>query len=218
VISYRYIYHTVARIVEYIEVRVMDHIEEKTESKVEEALPAYDKLFTYSDYLLWDDDVRRELIDGVIYLMAAPNLQHQEILGNLYVQFRAFLKGKSCKVFMAPIDVRLNADTLDNTVVQPDIMIVCDHNKLDKAGIIGAPDMVIEILSPSTSKYDRTTKFNAYLKAGIREYWIIDPEARSLAVNILTDNNYITHAYTGNEIVPVHVLEGCTVNLPEVFE
>ena len=196
----------------------MDHNDEKTESIVEEALPAYEKLFTYSDYLLWDDDVRRELIDGKIYLMAAPTWWHQEISGNLHVLFREFLKGKTCKVFYAPLDVRLNADTLDDTVVQPDIVIVCDHEILDKSGIKGVPEMVVEILSPSTSKYDRTTKFNAYLKAGILEYWIIDPEAESLAVNILKDNNYITHAYTGDETVPVHMLEGCIISLPEIFE
>jgi len=196
----------------------MDNIENTTESKVEEALPAYKEYFTYSDYLQWDDDIRRELIDGKVYLMSAPTCQHQEILGNLYVLFRTFLKGKSCKVYLAPLDVRLNAYTLDDTVVQPDVIIVCDHEVLDKAGIKGVPDMVIEILSPSTSSYDRNTKFKAYLKAGIREYWIIDPGKESLAVNILNDGNYITHVYTNEESVPVHVLKGCIINMVEIFE
>jgi len=127
------------------------------------------------------------------------------------------LEGKSCKVYQAPLDVRLNADSLDDIVVQPDLVIICDHSIIDNVGIKGAPDMVAEILSPSTSLKDRTLKFDRYQKAGIREYWIIDPETRSLAVNILKDGKYITHAYTKEETVPVHVLEGFSVNLPRVF-
>ena len=191
--------------------------EKSPELNVKEAQPAYDTKFTYADYLLWDDDVRRELIDGVPYLMAEPSWRHQEILGNLHMLFKAFLKGKMCKVFL-PIDVRLNADTLDDTVVQPDLVIICDQSILDVVCCKGVPDMVVEILSPSTSHYDKTLKFNTYLNAGIREYWIIDPVGKFLAVHILKDGNYITHAYTSEENVPVHVLEGCIINLPEVFE
>ena len=196
----------------------MDNKENTTDSKVEEAQPAYDVRYTYSDYLQWDDDVRRELIDGIPYLMAGPNRKHQELSGNLYIQFRAFLENKPCKVYFAPFDVRLNADTLDDTVVQPDLIIVCDHSKLDDACCKGVPDMVVEILSPSTSRYDKITKWSTYLKAGIREYWIIDPVTQSLAVHILKDGNYITYPYTSNEKAPVHVLEGCTIDLTEVFE
>jgi len=195
----------------------MDYKEHTLDSSVEEAQPAYDVRYTYSDYLQWDDDKRRELIDGVPYLMAAPNWRHQEISGNLYDQFKAFLKGKPCKVYYAPLDVRLNADTLDDTVVQPDLIIVCDHSILDKASCKGVSDMVVEILSPSNPRYDKITKFNRYLKAGIREYWIIDPEERTLAVNILNNDNYITHIYTNDETAPVNVLEGCNIDLSEVF-
>jgi len=195
----------------------MDENEKLLDSKVNEALPAYDALYTYSDYLKWDDNVRRELIDGKVYLMAGPNRRHQEISSNLNDQLKAFLKGKSCKVYYAPFDVRLNADTLDDTVVQPDLVIICDRSKLDEAGCKGAPDMVVEILSPSTSHYDKTTKLKRYLKAGIREYWIIDPETQSLAVNIQKDSSYITHVYTNKETTPVHVLEGCSIDLSEVF-
>ena len=104
------------------------------------------------------------------------------------------------------------------TVVQPDLVIVCDESKLNETGCKGAPDMVVEILSPSTSRYDRTYKFNAYKKAGIREYWVVDPETKTLAVHILKDDDYITHAYLDEETAAVHVLDGCTINLPEVFE
>jgi len=201
-----------------LEVKVLDNKELTPESVVNEALPDYNKRYTYSDYVKWDDDKRWELIDGVAYMMSAPNRYHQGILGNLYVLFRAFLKGKKCKVYLAPFDVRLNADTLDNTVVQPDLLIVCNHSKLNDAGCKGAPDMVVEILSPSTSRYDRTLKFNTYKKAGIIEYWVIDPETKTLAVHILKDNEYITQAYLDDNTVPVHVLEDCKIDLSEVFE
>jgi Uma2 family endonuclease len=121
-------------------------------------------------------------------------------------------------VYPAPFDVRLNADTLDDTVVQPDIVVVCDHDKLNDAGCAGAPDLVIEILSPSTSKYDKTTKFNTYLKHCIREYWILDPETKTLAINLLNDNKYITHIYHEKEKAPVHILESFNIDLSEVFE
>ena len=199
----------------YIE--IMDEIEKSPDSEVKEAQPDYDMRYTYSDYLKWDDDIRRELIDGKVYLMAAPNRRHQELSSNLHGQFWAFLEGKSCKVYHAPFDVRLDADTLDDTVVQPDIVIVCDHQILDDAGCNGVPDMVVEILSPSTAGTDRNTKFNKYLKAGIREYWIIDPEKCSLAVNILKDGKYITHAYTDKDIAPVHVLKDFSIDLSRVF-
>jgi len=196
----------------------MDYKEHTLDSSVEEALPAYDVRYTYSDYIQWDDDVRRELIDGVPYLMAGPNRRHQAISRNLFMQLAIFLEGKPCEVYYAPFDVRLNADTLDDTVVQPDILVVCDHSILNDANCAGAPDMVVEILSPSNPRYDKITKFNRYLKAGIKEYWIVDPIAQSLAVNILKDNNYITHVYTDKETVRVHILEGCIINLSKVFE
>jgi len=136
----------------------------------------------------------------------------------LHLQIGLFLKGKKCKVIMAPLDVRLNADTLDDTVVQPDIVVICNHKKITKSGCAGVPDMLVEILSPSTARYDRITKFNTYLKAGVREYWVIDPETKTLAVHLLTNSNYITHAYTDEDTTPVHVLDGCIINLSEVFE
>ena len=191
--------------------------------KVNEAMQDYkhvdlNKLYTYSDYLEWDDDERWELIDGVPYLMSAPNRYHQKISGNLFLQLATYLKGKSCEVYYAPFDVRLNADTLDNTVVQPDLIVVCDQSILNKAGCAGVPDLVIEILSPSTSRYDRITKFNAYRKVGVREFWIIDPVTKTLAIHILDEGDYIIHAYSDEDTVAVHVLESCNINLAEVFE
>ena len=189
-----------------------------TESEIREAMPAYKKSYTYEDYLTWDDNIRWELIDGVPYMMAGPNTAHQEILSNLHYLLKHYLRGKHCKIYTAAFDVRLNADTLDNSVVQPDIMIVCDHSKIDKTGIRGVPDMVVEILSPSTAKYDKTTKYESYQKAGVREFWIIDPKTKSLAVNILSNGKYTTHPYTEKDTVSVHVINGCDISLSEVFE
>ena len=189
-----------------------------SESFVKEARPEYNKKYTYTDYLTWDDDVRRELIDGVPYMMAGPNSQHQKISRNLFRQFDRFLEDKPCEIYYAPFDVRLNADTLDDTVVQPDLIVVCDESKIEDAGCVGAPDLVVEILSPSTSNYDKTTKYDAYQKAGIREFWVIDPVKKTLAVHLLEDGIYITRVYTKDDTVGVHVLEGCKINLAEVFK
>ena len=196
----------------------MDHEDDKYEWMVGETLIDYNKLYTYSDYLLWDDDKRRELIDGIPFLMSAPNRIHQKILGSLYIQFAALLKGKTCEVYFAPFDVRLNADTYDNTVIQPDLVVVCDQEKLNDAGCKGVPDLAIEVLSPSTSSYDRNLKFNTYQKYGIREYWIIDPVKKTLAVHILTEGNYVTYPYGENDAVSVHVLGGSKIDLNEIFE
>ena len=173
--------------------------------------------YTYEDFCTWDDGERWELIDGIAYMMAAPLRVHQEISGNLHFQLYDFLKNKPCKVYAAPIDVRLNADGADDTVLQPDIAVVCDRSKLDDKGITGAPDMVIEILSPSTASYDRTLKFDQYLRAGVREYWIADPDSKTVSAHILENGRYYVTAYGENDAAPVHVLEGCRIALRDVF-
>jgi len=190
-----------------------------TESEVHDALVDYNRLYTYSDYLEWDvDDKWRELIDGVPYLMATPLIPHQRISSKLFLQLAIYLKGKSCEVFYSPFEVRLNTETTDNTAVLPDIVVICDKSTFSQRGCIGAPDMVVEILSPSTARYDKITKFNKYLESGVPEYWIVDPESKTIAVNILDDGKYITHAYNASDMVKVYVLEGCIIDLAEVFE
>ena len=182
-------------------------------------MPQLDKRYTYADYATWPEDVRYELIDGVAHMMSpAPGRVHQTILGELYRQIATFLKGKQCKVYAAPFDVRLNADSGDDTVVQPDIVVVCDRSKLDDKGCNGAPDMVVEILSKSSLGRDRVLKFNRYLKAGIREYWIVEPDSKTATVYILDNGRYYSTAYAETDNAPVHVLEGCTINLTDVFE
>ena len=176
-----------------------------------------DRRYTYSDYLQWDDDQRWELIDGVPFLMSAPSRRHQEISVNLVVTLFNLLKGKTCEVYHAPFDVRLNADTLDNTVVQPDIVVICDNDKLDDAGCKGAPDFVVEILSPSTASHDRFLKFDLYRKAGVKEYWIVEPDTKKVSAHTLSNEEYIIRIYGEADLAPVSVLGNCTINLAEIF-
>ena len=184
--------------------------------EVSEALPEYER-YTYADYCAWGDEKRWELLDGVPYALSAPSQAHQEISGSLHNQIYNYLKGKSCKVFAAPFDVRLNADAGDDTIVQPDLLVVCDQAKLDGKCCVGAPDMVIEILSPSTVLRDRVLKSRQYLRAGIREYWIVDPDVRMVTVHVLQNGEYVAHPYSSAEAIPVSVLEGCVIDLLEVF-
>lgn len=176
-----------------------------------------DKRYTYEDYVTWPDDKRCELIDGVIYMLAAPSYEHQSISRELTRQLANFLLGKPCQVYPAPVDVRLNAEIDDDTVVQPDLVVICDHTKIVGNVCNGAPDMVIEILSPSTATRDCIEKFQKYLNAGVREYWIVDPSNKVVFVNILDDDKYTTGKYNHPDTISVHVLEGCTINLETVF-
>ena len=177
-----------------------------------------DQRYTYADYLTWDDDVRRELIDGVIYVMSAPTWEHQRINGNLFMQIAVFLKGKPCKVFSAPFDVRLNADDKDDTVVQPDIVVICDRTKLIGTGCVNAPDMAVEVLSPSTTRRDRLEKLNLYQKYGVREYWVVDPDDKTVSVHFLENGKYVIYAYGEEDVAPVRILESCDINLKDVFD
>ena len=185
--------------------------------EIKEALPEY-KRYTYEDYCAWDDDKRRELIDGVPYAMASPSIAHQEILGALHNQIYSFLKGKPCKVLAAPVDVRLNYDSSDDIVVQPDLLVVCDQSKLDGKSCKGAPDMTIEIISRSTAMRDKVLKFNRYLTAGVREYWVVEPDSKSVSVHLLKSGEYVTRAYGGDDCVPVNVLDGCDIDFTEIFD
>ena len=175
--------------------------------------------YTYADYLTWDDGGRYELINGEVYMMSpAPSINHQEISGEIFRQFANILKGKTCKVFSAPFDVRLNADAEDDTVVQPDIAIVCDPDKIKNGkSCKGAPDMVVEILSPSSARRDQFDKFNQYFVAGVKEYWIVYPETKTVHTYTLSEGNYVGRAYSDADMVTVSVLEDCKINLADVF-
>jgi Uma2 family endonuclease len=173
--------------------------------------------YTYEDYFSWPDYPRYELIDGQPYMLAAPSPVHQDVLGGLYAQFRAFLKGKTCHAYVAPLDVFLNENRFDDTVVQPDLLVVCDQNKITQKGCEGAPDLVIEIVSPSSGQMDSLIKFKRYQRAGVREYWIVNPETRVVQVYLLHDGRYIASPYDSTEKIPVHVLPECEIDLSDVF-
>ena len=188
------------------------------------ALPAEKDRYTFADVQMWDDGERAELIGGEIYLMApAPAREHQKVSGELFAQLHAYLKGKRCEVYAAPFDVRLfeqDGDTPEDvdTVVEPDISVVCDPSKLDDIGCKGAPDLVMEILSPSTTRHDKFTKFNLYQRAGVREYWIVDPTDKTVQVFVLEDGHYTAMDFGAvGDTVRVNVLEDCVIDLSEVF-
>ena len=145
--------------------------------------------YTYADYAHWPEDERWELINGVAYAMTGPLRIHQEIVTDLGRQIGNYLQGKPCKVYVAPFDIRLprqdEVDAKVETVVQPDLSIICDPSKLDKLGCRGAPDWIVEVLSPSTTLKDMNTKRSLYEQHGVQEYWIIHPEDRWLMVYTL---------------------------------
>ncbi|MCL1878938.1 MAG: Uma2 family endonuclease [Defluviitaleaceae bacterium] len=177
---------------------------------------------TYSDYLKLGDDFRCEIIDGQIYAMAAPRIAHQRVAQRIWKQLDAFLAGRRCEAFIAPLDVRLSANKRnkhDDTVVQPDVFVLCDKNKIDKKGqsILGAPDMVIEVLSQGSAYVDRVLKHKKYLEAGVREYWIADPDNKTVEVYVLENNRYYSQNYSAPDIIPGHVLEGLKIDLAEIF-
>lgn len=185
--------------------------------KVRETNPcaATKETFTYGDYEKWPEDQRWELIDGVPYDMSpAPSRKHQEILGELYLQFANYLKNKPCKVYLAPFDVRLPQGDepveMVRTVVQPDLTVVCDHSKLDDRGCLGVPDLVIEILSPYTAAKDLKIKLALYERVGVKEYWLIQPLDRTIMVFILQeDGKYAKPAvYDRHDTVGVGIFQG----------
>lgn len=148
------------------------------------ALPIERAHFTYAEYLAWDEIERIELLDGKPVMMAPPSRVHQEISMEISRQLANYLEGKKCKVYAAPFAVRLfetEGNTPENvkTVLEPDITVVCDQNKLDVHGCKGAPDMVVEILSPSTARHDRLVKLGEYQQAGVRKYWIVSPDEKN---------------------------------------
>ena len=185
------------------------------------ALPKQEQYFTYADYKEWElaEGERFEIIYGDAYAMAAPGARHQEILGALFNQFFNYMQGKPCKVYPAPYDVRLfyQEDESDDTIVQPDISIVCDEKKRSSEGCRGAPDLVVEILSPSNTAFEMELKFRLYRQAGVREYWIVNPLNNGLTVHQFKDNEIITNTWGGDEIVPVAVFPELNIMLEQVF-
>ncbi|MEQ6390442.1 Uma2 family endonuclease [Bacillaceae bacterium S4-13-58] len=188
------------------------------------AIPNKKEKYSYSDYLSWDDGEKVELIDGEIFNMTpAPSRRHQEVLRELSTAFSVFLREKECEVFFAPFNVRLlvenkNNDDINN-VVQPDLLIVCDPKMLDDKGCNGSPDMIIEILSPSSVKLDRWGKYKLYEKAGVKEYWIVDPVNESIEVHLLVSGQYhFQGVFTKDDEISVRILIGLNIDLSQIFK
>jgi Uma2 family endonuclease len=177
-----------------------------------------DRLYTLEDYLRLPDDQRVELIDGVFYDMAAPTTIHQGVAGFLHKKFLDFVmenKGP-CFPFISPVDVQLDCD--DKTVVQPDVLVVCDRTKYKNGRVFGAPDLVVEVLSPSTRRKDMQLKMYKYAGAGVREYWMVDPE-KKLVVQYDLEHLGIPAIYNFQSVIPVLIWDGaCTIDLREMDE
>jgi Uma2 family endonuclease len=183
--------------------------------------------YTYADYLTWTDDKRRELIDGIVFLMSAPTRFHAGSSGSIFNKLYNFVtrRKEKCKVYHAPFDIRFpkNGETANDkiyTVVQPDICVICDPKKLDEAGCIGAPDLIVEVQSPSTAKRDLQEKFNLYESSGVKEYWVVYPKEKALTIFLLRENGKYDNGttYQSEGKIPVSIFNGLEINLEELFE
>jgi Uma2 family endonuclease len=185
------------------------------------AAPGGTGRFTYANYKAWDpgETGRYELIYGEAYAMAGPSAYHQLILGEFFRQIATWMRDKPCKVFPAPYDVRLfyEEDESDDTVVQPDITVVCDAKKRGPEGCRGAPDFVAEILSLSNTASEMERKFKLYQEAGVREYWILDPDNKTLRTHRFEGAQILTRFYGSGAKAPVDVFESLEIDLDLVF-
>lgn len=176
------------------------------------------KFYSETDYYNIPEDIRAELIDGQIYYQAAPSRIHQEILSELLIIIRQYIKSKGglCRAYPAPFAVKLFQDK--NTIVEPDISIICDEDKLTKRGCMGAPDWIIEIISPSTSNHDYIRKLNLYFDAGVREYWIADPEEKKIFVYCLEKDNFKLNVYTFQDKIKVNIYNDLYIDFASISE
>ena len=181
------------------------------------------KVYSYADYFKWKFEERVELIRGYIFKMSpAPNVRHQQLSAEIGGQLWSFLRGKKCQVFTAPFDVRLPRKSTDDkeiiTVVQPDICVICDPLKLDKRGCLGAPDIVVEILSPGNNTKELKNKYEVYEEAGIKEYWVVSPQDNTFFAYTLINGRYQpSRIMVAGDVVTSTVLEGFSLDLTELF-
>jgi Uma2 family endonuclease len=184
------------------------------------------KRYSYADYLGWLDDVRREIIDGFVHVMAAPRWEHQDASMSIGTSLKSIIRRHrgDCRVYAAPFDVRLpvNGETADGdiyTTVQPDVCVLCDLSKRKGSGCVGAPDLVIEIQSPSTNHYDMDTKLHLYERHGVREYWVVNPIERWVRV-FTPDANGLYGEGTLYEsgAVPIGIFGGELISFSDIFD
>lgn len=179
------------------------------------------KVYTYTDYLLWKFSEKIELLKGRILKMSpAPSTKHQRIAYKLTGKFYVNFIKEQCNVFPAPFDVRLpkKGETEIYTVVQPDLCVVCDESKLDERGCLGAPDLVVEILSPGNSKKEMKDKFEIYQEAGVREYWLVYPLDEMVLINVLEDGGYHTQNPIVDDWVTSRIFPELKIHTDEIFE
>lgn len=182
--------------------------------------------YSYADYLKWQFEERVELIKGKIFKISpAPARRHQRISGRFHAALFNFLDDKVCQVYHAPFDVRLTQRKSDNTskiytVVQPDICVVCDDTKLDEKGCIGAPDWIIEILSPGNSQIEMKNKFEVYEANGVKEYWLADPANDVIFIYVLnTEGKYIgLHPFALEDVIASHIFPDFKLNVADIFK
>lgn len=177
---------------------------------------AQEKIYTIEDIFALPDGERAELIDGQIYSMAPPNTIHQRILMNLAGDIREHIKkrGGSCEVFPAPFAVFLNKD--DRNYVEPDISVICDKDKINDKGCAGAPDWIIEVTSPSSTRMDYAIKLFKYRTAGVREYWIVNPMKKAIQTYIF-EGEEDSNLFSFDDEIPVHVLGGLTIKITDLL-
>ena len=183
----------------------------------------FSKKYSFADYLNWSFTERIELLKGLVFKMSpAPSTTHQRISWQLSGRLYNYFKNKDCQTFSAPFDVRLPKESAAEneifTVVQPDLCVICDPNKIDERGCIGAPDLVIEILTPSNTTKEMKNKFEIYEEAGVREYWLVEPNDRVVLIYILVDNIYQGLApITEEDLLKSTIFEGLEMPLKEIF-
>lgn len=196
--------------------------EEGKFTKVEE--PDASLTYTYADYLKWKFEERLELFRGKIFKMGAPNTMHQTVVLNLGRDFSNYLKGKTCRVFVAPYDIRLPSkgrtrDEEITTVLQPDVCVICDPSKIDERGICGAPDLVVEILSPGNSKKEIRDKYELYEEAGVKEYWVVNPTEQNIFAFVREPEACFgpPKIYTGGDRLKSRCVPGFSIEVNEIF-
>ena len=174
--------------------------------------------YTLDDYYALPDEKRVELIDGVFYDMGAPSGVHQELIGLLHLIFAGYVRSKkgTCKVFLSPFDVQLDCD--NRTMVEPDLLVICEEYDIRAKNIDGAPDLTLEILSPSTRSKDMLLKLHKYANAGVREYWIVDPEQKTVLVYDLEHENYYPDKYSFEDRIPIMISGGeCSIDFSRIM-
>jgi Uma2 family endonuclease len=184
-------------------------------------------IYTYADYLRWQLEERIELIKGKIFKMSpAPSARHQSIATQIQGLLFIHLRGQPCRLYSAPFDVRLLNKSKSQksnqeiyTVVQPDISVICDKSKIDEKGCIGAPDLIVEILSPGNSKKEMKIKYALYEESGVREYWVVYPSEQSLFQFILNEEEkfVLKAVFTEDEVFNAHIFPDLQIDLAEVF-